>query len=134
MSVILGETDHEIDAESRACLRWFRSFGEDARVYGELDSTCRSINASPDIIEKSGCMIFSDGKVRIAGVETYSGSFNLKDGNDSPAWAHVHRLIRLLDVKGESEAAAYMRLMPGHQRDSVRSLAYRLYQICDEKR
>ena len=27
-----------------------------------------------------------------------------------------------------------MRNMPSHQRDSVRSLTYRLYQICDEKK
>ena len=40
--------DDEIDAESRVCLRWFGSFGEDARAYGELDSLLRSINASPD--------------------------------------------------------------------------------------
>jgi len=134
LSVILGETDDEIDAESRVCLRWFGSFGEDARVYGELDTVLRSINASPDTIEKSGCMIFSDGKVRIADIESYPGSFNPKDVGNAPAWAHVHRLIRLLDVKGESEAAAYMRHMPSHQRDSVRSLTYRLYQICDEKK
>jgi putative DNA methylase len=134
LSVILGETDDEIDAESRVCLRWFASFGEDARVYGELDSLLRSINASPDKIEKSGCMIFGDGKVRIAEIESYPGSFNAKDAIGAPAWAHVHRLIRLLDVKGESEAVAYMRYMPSHQRDSVRSLTYRLYQICEEKK
>jgi len=134
LSVILGETDEEIDAESRVCLRWFSSFGEDARAYGELDSLLRSINASKDRIEKSGCMIFSDGKVRIAEIDSYPESFIPRDVSNAPAWAHVHRLIRLLDVKGESEAAAYMRHMPSHQRDSVRSLTYRLYQICDEKK
>ncbi len=134
LSVILGETDDEIDAESRVCLRWFDSFGEDARAYGELDSLLRSINASPDIIEKSGCMIFSEGKVRIADIESYPENIDKKDAGNAPAWAHVHRLIRLLNVKGESEAVDYMRYMPSHQRDSVRSLTYRLYQICDEKK
>jgi len=134
LSVILGETDDEIDAESRVCLRWFSSFGGDARVYGELDSLLRSINASPDIIEKSGCMTFAEGKVKIAAIDSYPESFNPKDARSAPAWAHVHRLIRLLDLKGEREAAAYMRYMPSHQRDSVRSLAYRLFQICDEKK
>ena len=52
LSVILGETDDEIDAESRVCLRWFGSFGEDDRAYGELDSLLRSMNASKDMIEK----------------------------------------------------------------------------------
>jgi putative DNA methylase len=79
-------------------------------------------------------MIFSEGKVRIAEIESYPGSFNPRDAENAPIWAHVHRLIRLLDLKGESEAAAYMRHIPSHQRDSVRSLTYRLYQICDEKK
>ena len=92
------------------------------------------LNASPDKIQKSGCMIFSDGKVRIAEIDSYPESLNPREATNAPAWAHVHRLIRLLDVKGESGAAAYMRHMPSHQRDSVRSLTYRLYQICDEKK
>jgi len=134
LSVILGETDDEIDAESRVCLRWFSWFGGDTKAYGQLNSLLQATNASPDIIEKSGCMIFSEGKVRIADIESYPENIDKKDAGNAPAWAHVHRLIRLLDVKGESEAAAYMRHMPSHQRDSVRSLTYRLYQICDEKK
>ena len=134
LSVILGETDEEIDAESRVCLRWFSSFGESSRVYGEFETVRMAMNASKEKIEKSGCMIFVDGKVRIAEIDSYPESFNPKDVGKAPAWAHVHRLIRLLDIKGEREAAAYMRNMPSHQRDSVRSLTYRLYQICDEKK
>jgi putative DNA methylase len=134
LSVILGETDDEIDSESRVCLRWFSSFGENPRVYGELDSLLRSLNASSEIIEKFGCMVFSEGKVRIAEIESYPTFFTPKDMKNVPVWAHVHRLIRLLNVKGEIEAAAYMKNMSSHQRDSVRSLTYRLYQICDEKK
>ena len=99
-----------------------------------MDSLLRSMNASKDMIEKSGCMIFSEGKVRIAEIDSYPESSTPMDRGNVPAWAHVHRLIRLLGVKGESGAAAYMRHMPSHQRDSVRSLTYRLYQICDEKK
>jgi putative DNA methylase len=79
-------------------------------------------------------MVFSEGKVRIAEIESYPTFFTPKDMKNVPVWAHVHRLIRLLNVKGEIEAAAYMKNMSSHQRDSVRSLTYRLYQVCDEKK
>jgi len=134
LSKILEETEEGLDSESRVCLKWFLAKGMSTAPYGDLDNLLRSTNTSSKTLEESSCIVIEGGKVRIVEVESYPEIFNQKDVDNAPAWAHVHRLIHLLDVKGESEAAAYMRLMPSHQRDSVRSLTYILYQICDEKK
>jgi putative DNA methylase len=133
LSVILGETDDEIDAESRVCLRWFSAHGTSAKSFGDLEILLRAMNASQESIQKFGCMVLEGGKARLAEVSDYPEISSPKDVASAPAWAHVHRLIRLLESKGESEAATYMRSMPVDKRDSVRALTYRLYQICDEK-
>jgi putative DNA methylase len=133
LSVILGETDDEIDAESRVCLRWFSAHGTSAKSFGDLEILLRAMNASQESIQKFGCMVLEGGKARLAEVSDYPEISSPKDVASAPAWAHVHRLIRLLESKGESEAATYMRNMPVDKRDSVRALTYRLYQICDEK-
>jgi len=134
LSNILDETDLALDSETRACLRWFVTHGLETKHFGDFEQLMKAINADYSVLSNSGSVLFEGGKARIAEIDSYPESFNPKDVGNAPAWAHVHRLIRLLDVKGESEAVAYMRHMPSHQRDSVRSLTYRLYQICDEKK
>tara|TARA_B110000881_G_scaffold215357_1_gene229269 strand:- start:1281 stop:4169 length:2889 start_codon:yes stop_codon:yes gene_type:complete len=134
LSKVLEETDYELDSGSKVCLKWFLVNGFSPAPYGDLDNLLRSTTSSSEIIEKSGCIVISNGKVRIAEIDSYAGSFSSKDMFEVPAWAHVHKLIRILNVSGEGEAAAYMRLIPSDQRDSVRSLTYRLYQICEEKK
>ena len=134
LSNILDETDLALDSETRTCLRWFVTHGLETKPFGDFEQLMKAINADYSVLSNSGSVLFEGGKARIAEIDSYPESFNPRDVGNAPAWAHVHRLIRLLDVKGESEAAAYMRHMPSHQRDSVRSLTYRLYQICDEKK
>ncbi|MAO52902.1 MAG: hypothetical protein CL984_00010 [Euryarchaeota archaeon] len=133
LSKILEETEDGLDSESRVCLKWFLTKGFSPEPYGDLDNLLRSTNTSSKTLEESNCMVIEGGKARIVEVESYPELFNKNDAGKAPAWAHVHRLIRLLNVRGENEAADYMRHIPSHQRDSVRSLTYRLYQICDDK-
>ena len=133
LSKILKETDEELDPESLVCLKWFIEKGESSGPYGDLDILLRSANVSTDKIEKSGCMFIEQGKARISEVESYNADFGLDEAQSAPIWAQVHRLIRLLNEKSEREASKYMRNIPSYQRDAIRSLTYRLYEISEEK-
>ena len=48
-------------------------------------------------------------------------------------WETTQHLIRRLETKGESEAAALMNKLGGVA-ETARELAYRLYSICERKK
>ena len=50
-----------------------------------------------------------------------------------PVWEGLHQLIRALNQKGEVEAGKLLAHM-AKQTEAIRSLAYRLYTLCERKK
>ncbi|HCN6633521.1 TPA: hypothetical protein N6048_004993, partial [Escherichia coli] len=52
--------------------------------------------------------------------------------NRTPVWEGLHQLIRILNSEGASGAGAMLGRL-SDKSDAIRSLAYRLYTLCERK-
>ncbi|NEB07051.1 hypothetical protein G3I78_49785, partial [Streptomyces sp. SID13726] len=57
-----NEHDAELDAETRFCLDWFRSYGWDTRPYGDAESPAVPLGLSVDGIARGGTLPSGSGK------------------------------------------------------------------------
>jgi putative DNA methylase len=53
-------------------------------------------------------------------------------GTRTPIWEALHHLICALNQDGEAAAGALLARMPTHA-ESIRTLPYRLYTLCERK-
>jgi len=62
----------------------------------------------------------------------YPSDWTPEQDNNTPVWEALHQLIRALRDKGESSAGELLASMP-QRAEPIRSLAYRLYTLCERK-
>lgn len=134
LDAYLAEQDGDIDADTRFAVAWFTQFGFEDGDFGQADVLARAKNTSVAGVEAASVVRSSRGKVRLLHWSEYDpGAWDPREDRRPTVWEATHHLIERLNSHGEDGAAALLLRMPPDMAAEARSLAYRLYSICERK-
>jgi putative DNA methylase len=129
-----NEQDADLDAETRFCLDWFRSYGWDTRPYGDAESLAVPLGLSVKGIARGGILTSGGNKVALIKPQGLDPNWDPVRDDRLSLWEVTCHLARTYATKG-SEAAA--RLMAGAKGkvdlDEVNRLATRLYELMESQ-
>jgi putative DNA methylase len=130
----LEDDSIDIDVYTRFALAWFALFGFEDGDFGQADVMARGKNTSVAGVEAAGLVIAGRGKVRLKHWTEYDpGAWNPQEDKRATVWEATHHLIERLNHHGEKGSAMLMMQLPHDMAAEARSLAYRLYSICERK-
>jgi putative DNA methylase len=130
---VLAEQEGEFDADTRWALSWFEQFGTEDGAFGEADVLARAKNTAVNGLVEAGIVKAKGGKVKLVSRAELPDSWDPTTDKRLTVWETTQHLIRTLETKGESAAAALLNKLGGVG-DTARDLAYRLYSICERKK
>jgi putative DNA methylase len=129
---MLTEGADDFDADTHFCLGWFDENGWSDAEFGKADVLARAKGTSVDGVKDSGVVEALYGKVRLFRPAEYKSDWVVANDNRTPVWEALHQMIRVLRSEGESAAGLLLAKMP-ERAELIRSLAYRLYTLCERK-
>lgn len=83
-------------------------------------------------LQASGVVASGAGKLRLLRWAELPQDWSSETDTRTPVWEALHQLIRALNQNGESAAGILLARMPARA-EPIRSLAYRLYTLCERK-
>lgn len=131
---VLAEQEGEFDGDTRWALAWFGEFGMAEGQYGVAETLSKAKNTSVDGLRNAGVVKSRGGKVQLVARTDLDDGWDPATDRRLTVWETTQHLIRTLETKGESEAAALMNRLGGDNSEKARDLAYRLYSICERKK
>jgi putative DNA methylase len=132
LDAFLGEQSGSLDGESQFCVSWFEQYGFLDGPYGDANILMRARMASEQKLKDSGVLEAKQGKVRLKRRNELSFDWFVKSEN--LVWAIVQHLCHALDASGGLDKCAdLMANLQADTAEQVKTLAYRIYQICDRK-
>lgn len=136
---ILAENDGDLDSTSRFCLKWYLQYAWDTATYGDAEVLATATNVSVRGLVESGVLQSGEGKVRLIRPADLPASWDPVVDDRISVWEVTCQLARVLsDESGGIESAARL-LAAVRERDdvdleAVQLLAYRLYELTQDKR
>ncbi|MCL4854412.1 MAG: hypothetical protein KJZ78_23885, partial [Bryobacteraceae bacterium] len=130
---VLAEQEGEFDTDTRWALAWFEQFGMDEGPFGVAETLSKAKNTAVNGLVDAGIARARGGKVQLLNREELPEHWEPSKDKRLTIWEVTQYLIRTLDQKGESEAAALLHKLGGLG-ETARDLAYRLYTICERKK
>ena len=130
---VLAEQEGDFDADSRWALAWFDQHGFAEGDYGVAETLSKAKNTSVAGMVDAGIVASQGGKVRLFEPKELPDDWDPTADARLTAWEAVHHLIRILDTRGETGAAALAAAL-GATAETARELCYRLYTLCERKK
>jgi len=121
------------EADTGFCVDWFDQYGWKAGPFGEAEVLATGKGTTVDGVRIAGVIESGVGKVRLLRWNEYAPDWAPETDHRIPAWQACHQLILALNEGSESVAGALLARMPEHG-ESVRALAYHLYNLCEQKK
>ncbi|WP_223954704.1 DUF1156 domain-containing protein [Aeromonas caviae] len=124
--------EDDFDQDTQFCLHWFEQ--QDWRIgkFGEADVLARAKGTSVAGLVDAGVVEAGQGDLRLLKWAELPSDWSPERDSRTPVWEGLHQLIRILNSQGASAAGAMLARMPSKS-DAIRSLAYRLYTLCERK-
>lgn len=129
---MLIEGGDDFDPDTQFCLSWFEECGWSAGEFGQADVLARAKGTAVDGVCDAGVISSGSGEVRLLKPSEYPADWEPESDNRTPAWEALHQMVRILKSSGEQGAGALLARMP-ERAEQIRSLAYRLYTLCERK-
>ncbi len=135
-----GQSKH-LDAASQFCVDLFTQKFFNEMKFGDADTLARAKNISVAKVEEIGAVLSLRGNVRLRDrdeLEIYDDAGNLAKNfvdkliKNNCAWLWVQSLVEVFGEDGLSGAAELLAKFEGDT-DSLKNLAYRLYDICEKR-
>jgi putative DNA methylase len=133
LDAFLAEAEGDVDADTRFCINWFEQYGFREGEFGVADVLARAKNTSVEGLVNAGVLVAGAGKVRLYHWQELEPGWDPTKDRRPTVWESVHHLIERLHTHGESGAAALLLRMHSDLAAEAKTLAYRLYQVCDRK-
>lgn len=132
---ILGEEDAHYDPETRFCIDWFQAFGTSDGKSGDAIAMANAYNLGLADLEAAGVFHAKGGVARIVKRSDMPDDWHPSTDKRLTHWECAQHLIRVLDSEGGGglAAAKLVAAMNPEDAEAARSLAYRLYDICEKK-
>jgi putative DNA methylase len=130
---VLAEQEGEFDGDTRWALAWFEQFGVEEGPFGVAETLSRAKNTAVNGLVEAGIAKARGGKVQLLKRAELPEDWKPAEGKRLAIWEVTQHLMRTLDQKGESGAAALLHKLGGLG-EAARDLAYRLYTVCERKK
>jgi putative DNA methylase len=124
--------DDEFDPETQFCLQWFETNYWKPGQYGVADVAARAKGTSVDALFRAGVLNSGGGEVQLLRWNELPTDWKPDPDKQTPVWEALHQLIRNLNMHGEQSAGSLLAEMSAVS-GPVRTLAYRLYTLCERK-
>ncbi|HHR0096038.1 TPA: DUF1156 domain-containing protein, partial [Escherichia coli] len=124
--------EDDFDNDTQFCLHWFEQQGWRVGKFGEADVLARAKGTSVAGLQEAGVISSGQGEVQLLKWTELPTDWAPERDNRIPVWEGLHQLIRILNSEGASGAGAMLGRM-SDKSDAIRSLAYRLYTLCERK-
>lgn len=124
--------EDDFDHDTQFCLHWFESMGWAEGKFGDADVLARAKGTSVSGLVESGVVESGAGILRLLRWAELPSDWDPASDTRVPIWEALHHLVRALNKDGESGAGALIARMPA-KAEPIRSLAYRLYTLCERK-
>ena len=128
----LTSDDVHADADTRFAAAWYEQHRFEKGVYGDAETLARAKNTAVQGVIEAGILRSSAGKAQLIPTADLPEDWDPTADHRPTIWEATHHLIRQLEAHGE-EGAARLYAKLGSMADPARSLAYRLYSICERK-
>lgn len=125
-------SEDDFDHDTQFCLAWFEQQGWATGKYGEADVLARAKGTSVAGLIEAGVVASSKGELRLLKWAEMPRNWAPETDARVPVWEALHQMIRALNQAGESAAGSLLARMPARA-EPIRSLAYRLYTLCERK-
>lgn len=125
-------SEDDFDSDTQFCLHWFEGFGWATAKFGEADVLARAKGTSVGGLSEAGVLESSGGQVRLYRWRDYPIEWSPEVDERAAIWEMLHHIVRALNDGGESAAGELLARMM-NKAEPIRSLAYRLYTLCERK-
>lgn len=132
VDAFLNAGESETDADTLFCINWFEQYGWAEGAFGQADVLARAKGTSVEAVRDAGVVSAGRGKVQLLKWQEYPADWRPERDKTIPVWEALHQLIRALQSQGEEATASLLAGMP-ERFEVIRSLAYRLYTVCERK-
>ncbi|URN13444.1 DUF1156 domain-containing protein [Streptomyces radiopugnans] len=129
-----NEHDAELDADTRFCLDWFRSYGWSTRPYGDAESLAVPLGLSVEGIARGGILTSGGGKVALIKPKDLDPEWDPARDDRLSLWEVTCHLARAYASEGREASAKLMAGVRGKvDLDEVNRLATRLYELMESR-
>lgn len=126
----LGSGD--FDKATNVCVKLFESHGWSDMPYAEAEGFCLGQGTSVGHIVDSSVLKANAGRAQLVHWQDYPREYDPAADKNRPIWEATHHLVRAIQQEGETAAGTLLARMP-EAAESVRSLAYTLYTLCERR-
>ncbi len=133
---VLDEELGDVDAETRWCVKWAKQHGWNVGPYANAEILFTSTGTSLDGLTHAGVVEGRPGEVRLLTQADLDATYDPSSDVRTTVWESTLHLSKRLKDSGIDSAGAFM-LRVDEARidlDSVKALAYRLYDICERRK
>ena len=137
------EQDADVDADTRFCLDWFKSYGWATRPYGDAESLAVPLGLSVEGVARGGIITSGGGKVALIKPLDLDPRWDPTRDDRTSVWEATCHLARAYATVGREAAARLMAGLTGEgigtssgskvSLDDVQRLALRLYELMETK-
>jgi putative DNA methylase len=133
---ILGESESNLDGESRWATQWFAQFQLSAGRYGDAEQLAVAMNVAVGGMAEAGILESGGGTVRLLGRDELPDHWDPSKDHRIPIWEATQHLIKRLESDGEVAAARLFAQLQrrGVDLEACKALAYRLYDLAETNR
>ena len=141
LAEFFGTQTGRLDSASQFCVDLFTQNAFNEIAFGEADVLARAKNISVGGLEEIGAVISARGRVRLKDRDEMPALDDNRQLNkdwkkilieSNCAWLWVQSLVKVLDKAGNDGCAELLKDFAGDT-ESLKNLAYRLYNICEKK-
>jgi putative DNA methylase len=129
----LSAQESQMDDWTRFAVTWFSQNGYQQGSFGSANNLATARAISVDGVRDAGILDSGAGKVRLYRPSELPADWDPATDSRLTIWEIVHQMIRLLAAEGEGSAAKVLSKV-GALAEDARSLCYRLYTICEQKK
>ncbi len=129
----LRHEEGEMDPETQFCVSWFEQYGMTQGAFGEADVLARAKDTSVDAIVRLGALTSKGGKVGLKPRAEYPTSWNPTEDARLTLWGCTQHLVKRYVEDGEAGAAELAARLGIGRSEDAKTLAYRLFDICEKK-
>ena len=132
----LAEAEGALDRETRFCIAWFEQYGFAERPYGEAEVLFVAKNTAGAGLEEAGVAAVGGGRFRLKRRDELLPDWDPATDRRLTDWECVQYPIRAMTAEaggGVAEAARLVHAMGPGRAETARTLAYRLYTVCERK-